>query len=67
MGEKTMITLWEHFGLFVLLSLLVTLVYSGLRQDDMRKIIRLALRRFLFFMLASAVLGVAVYFFALGL
>lgn len=62
-----MITLWEHFGLFVLLSLLVTLVYSGLRQDDMRKIIRLALRRFLFFMLASAVLGVAVYFFALGL
>jgi hypothetical protein len=67
MGAETMISLWEHFGLFVLLSLLVTLVYSGLRQDDMHKIIRLALRRFLFFMLASAVLGVAVYFFALGL
>ena len=67
MGAETMISLWEHFGLFVLLSLLVTLVYSGLRQDDMRKIIRLALRRFLFFMLASAVLGVAVYFFALSL
>jgi len=62
-----MITLWEHFGLFIVLSLLVTFVYSGLRQDDLHKIIRLGLRRFLFFMVASAVLGVAVYFFALSL
>ncbi|MHC4943120.1 MAG: hypothetical protein ACYTG7_08900 [Planctomycetota bacterium] len=62
-----MITFWEHFSLFVLLSLLVTLVYSGLRQDDLKMILKLALRRFVFFMTASAVLGVAVYYFALAL
>ena len=59
-----MITIWEHFGLFVLLSLLVSLVYSGLRQEDLRAIVRLALKRFVFFMVASVVFGAAAYAFA---
>lgn len=68
MGEKTMsITLFEHFGLFALLSLLVTFIYSGLRQDDIRKIIPLALKRYLFFMVASAALSIVVYFIAVSL
>lgn len=62
-----MITFWEHFGLFALASLLVTLVYSGLRQDDLKKIVHQALKRFVYFMLASVALGVAVYFFAIAL
>ena len=56
-----MITLWEHFGLFMVLSLLVSLVYSGLRQSDLKVIVRLALKRFVFFMVASAVFGAAAY------
>ena len=56
-----MITLWEHFGLFMVLSLLVSLVYSGLRQSDLKVIVRLALKRFVFFMAASAVFGTAAY------
>ena len=59
-----MITIWEHFGLFVLLSLLVSLVYSGLRQEDLRAIVRLAFKRFVFFMVASVVFGAAAYAFA---
>jgi len=62
-----MITLWEHFGLFAILVLLVTLVYSGLRQDDLRIITRLALKRFVYFLTGSAALAVAIYFFALAL
>lgn len=67
MGEESLITVWQHFGLFVLVSLLVSLVYSGLRQEDLKKIVKLALRRFLVFMMASALFGVAVYFLALAL
>jgi hypothetical protein len=59
-----MITIWEHFGLFVLLSLLVSLVYSGLRQEDLKAIARLALKRFVFFMVASVLFGAAAYAFA---
>ena len=59
------ISLVEHFGLFVILSLLVSLVYSGLRQEDLKVIVRLGLKRFLFFMAAGLVFGTAVYFFAL--
>jgi hypothetical protein len=59
-----MITIWEHFGLFVLLSLLVSLVYSGLRQEDLKAIVRLGLKRFVFFMVASALFGAAAYAFA---
>ena len=43
------ITVWEHFLLFMLLSLLVSLVYSGLRQEDLKKIVRLGFKRFLVF------------------
>ena len=59
-----MITICEHFGLFVLLSLLVSLVYSGLRQEDLKAIVRLALKRFVFFMVASALFGAVAYAFA---
>ena len=62
-----MITIWEHFGLFILLSLLVSLVYSGLRQTDLKAIVRLALKRFVFFMAASALFGLAAYAFARAL
>ena len=59
-----MIVLYEHFGLFLLLTLLACLVYSGLRQDDLRVVVRLALRRFLFFVVAAAVFGAATFAFA---
>jgi hypothetical protein len=62
-----MITIWEHFGLFMLLSLLVSLVYSGLRQTELNAIVRLALKRFVFFMAASALFGAAAYAFARAL
>lgn len=61
------ITLFEHFGLFALLSLLATFIYSGLRQDDLKKVIILALKRYCFFMIASAALAVLVYFIAVAL
>ena len=59
-----MISIWEHFILFMILALLVTLVYSGLRQDSIRTILRLSIKRFFFFMAISAGLAVAAYFFA---
>ena len=62
-----MITIWEHFGLFILLSLVVSLVYSGLRNEHLSSIIKLALKRFVFFMIASALFAVAIYFFAYNL
>jgi len=59
--------IFEHFGLYMLLALLVSLVYSGLRQDDLRAIVKLALKRYVFFMVASVVLGTAIYYLALAL
>lgn len=59
-----MIEIYEHFGLFMLVSLLACLVYSGLRQEDLRAVVRLALRRFVYFMVAAAVFGAATYAFA---
>jgi hypothetical protein len=67
MGEEAVVTVWEHFILFALVSLLVALVYSGLRQNDLKVIILLGLKRFFIFMGASAVFAVVVYFFALAL
>jgi hypothetical protein len=65
--EDGMITVWEHFLLFLLLSLLVSLVYSGLRQEQIKTIVRLAFKRFVVFMGASAVFGVVVYYLARSL
>lgn len=62
-----MITVMEHFIIFVVLSLLVSLVYSGLRQDDLKKIIILGLKRFVVFMGAGAALGVLAFFIARAL
>ena len=59
-----MISILEHFILFMILALLVTLVYSGLRQDSIKTILGLAGKRFFFFMTASAVLAVSAYYFA---
>ena len=56
--------IFEHFGLFVLLTFLACMVYSGLRQDDLRAVVRLGLRRFVFFLVAAAVFGAATYAFA---
>jgi len=62
-----MIIALEHFLIFCILSLLVALVYSGLRQDDLKVIIRLGLKRFIFFMGASSVLGAIVFYIAFAL
>ena len=62
MGEEAIITVWEHFILFAAVSLLVSLVYSGLRQDRLKEIVFLGLKRFIFFMGVSAVFAVAVYY-----
>ena len=61
------IDVFEHFALFLVLTLLVCLVYSGLRQDEVKAIIRLGLKRFAVFLGASLVLAVGAYFFALWL
>lgn len=45
--------LWQHVGLFVLLVLIVSVVYNGLRREDVREIVRIGLRRGLFFVLVS--------------
>ena len=62
-----MITIWEHIGLFVLLSFLVSLDYNGLRQDDLKTIVKLAIKRFFIFMGASTLFGAALYFLAVAL
>jgi hypothetical protein len=57
-----MVSLWEHVLLFVVVSLIVSLVYNGLRQDDLRTIVMLGLKRFVYFMAASLVLAVGSFY-----
>lgn len=57
-----MVSLWEHVLLFMVISLIVSLVYNGLRQDDLRTIIMLGLKRFVYFMVASLVLAVGSFY-----
>ena len=43
----------EHLALFVLLVLIVSVVYNGLRRENVREIVRTGLRRGLVFALVS--------------
>lgn len=45
--------LLQHVGLFVLLVLIVSVVYNGLRREDVKEIVKIGLRRGLFFVLVS--------------
>lgn len=45
--------LLQHVGLFVLLVLIVSVVYNGLRREDVKEIVKVGLRRGLFFVLVS--------------
>ncbi len=56
------ITLWEHVLLFAVISLIVSLVYNALRQDDLKVAVTLGLKRFVYFMIAGLILAVSTYF-----
>ncbi len=57
--------LLEHLGWFVLLVLLVSVVYNGLRRDDVGEIIRVGVRRgLLFASISIALFGVGGYLLA---
>jgi hypothetical protein len=45
--------LFQHVGLFVLLVLIVSVVYNGLRRERVSEIVRVGLQRGLFFILVS--------------
>ena len=45
--------LFQHVGLFVLLVLIVSVVYNGLRRERVSEIVRVGLKRGLFFILVS--------------
>lgn len=47
------VLLLQHVGLFVLLVLIVSVVYNGLRRERVSEIVRIGLRRGLFFVLVS--------------
>jgi hypothetical protein len=47
--------LFEHVGLFVLLVLIVSVVYNGLRRERVSEIVRVGLQRGLFFILVSLI------------
>jgi len=47
--------LFEHVGLFVLLVLIVSVVYNGLRRERVSEIVRVGLQRGLFFVLVSLI------------
>lgn len=61
------VSFWEHIVLFMITSLIVSLVYNGLRQEGMSKIIVLGLKRFVYFMIASFILAVGTFFIAKNL
>jgi hypothetical protein len=45
--------LFQHVGLFVLLVLIVSVVYNGLRRENVAEIVKVGLQRGLFFVLVS--------------
>ena len=45
--------LFQHVGLFVLLVLIVSVVYNGLRRENVKEIVKVGLQRGLFFILVS--------------
>lgn len=57
--------LLEHLGWFTLLVLMVSVVYNGLRRDDVGEIVKVGLRRgFLFALVSIALFGVGGYLLA---
>ena len=50
-------SLGEHVGWFTVLSLFVFLVYNGLHVDSVREAVKHGLRRWLVFVLGTAVLA----------
>lgn len=57
--------LLEHLGWFTLLVLMVSVVYNGLRRDDVAEIVKVGLRRgFLFALVSIALFGVGGYLLA---
>ncbi len=61
------VTFWEHILLFMITSLIVSLVYNGLRQEGMKEIVLLGMKRFAYFMAASFILAVGTFFLAKNL
>lgn len=61
------ITIWEHILLFAVISLIVSLVYNALRQDDLKAAVILGLKRFIYFMIAGLILAVGTYFLVTNL
>ena len=61
------VTIWEHFLLFAVVSLFLSLVYNGLRQESVKTAIFLGLRRFVWFMLAGGILAAGTYLLARNL
>jgi hypothetical protein len=47
------VLLFQHVGLFVLLVLIVSVVYNGLRRERVSEIVRVGIQRGLFFVLVS--------------
>lgn len=57
--------LLEHIGWFVLLVLLVSVVYNGLRRENVGEIVRVGLKRGLVFALMSLLIfGIGGYLLA---
>jgi len=48
--------LGEHVAWFLLIALMTFLVYSGLREEDLRVVVRSALGRWVRFLIGSALL-----------
>jgi hypothetical protein len=61
------VALWEHILLFMVISLIASLVYNGLRQEDLKTVISLGIKRFAYFMIAGLILGCATFFLAKSL
>ena len=60
---------WEalavHLGLFVLMVTICSVVYAGLRREDVKEIVRVGLSRAAFFVIVSLVIfGVGGYLLA---
>ena len=62
------VMLLQHIGLFALLVTLVSVVYNGLRREDVVEIVQVGLRRAVFFVTMSlAVFGIGGFLLAMWL
>ena len=57
-------SLIEHAVLFLVASLIISIVYNGLRRENVADIIRVGIRRFLYFSTIALVIGVVSILFA---